>query len=202
MCQSDQYERVNVQPQRLLPIKYKEVSRVSTNTIPSERTKGANNPETTASIWSILTFAWLSEILHIGGSRAIEQADLYCLQVYHTNYMTDQSTYTANRYRRTAHRKMTRLGTTKHYLLLHGAPKASTYRRPYLQTETHMRTYAADEPKPAVVIDSANSANSADSFNEPNLHLNRANRRSTFGACDLKSAITGSSATHMPWLAA
>ena len=125
MCRSDQYERVNVQPQRLLPIIYKEVSRVSTNTIPSERTEGANNPETTASIWSILTFAWLSGILHIGGSRAIEQADLYCLQAYHTNYMTNQSTYTANIYRCTAHRNMTRLGTTKHYLLLHGAQRSN-----------------------------------------------------------------------------
>lgn len=42
---------------------------------------GVCNTEATASYWSRFTFSWLSGILRLGSRRALEQSDLYRLQV-------------------------------------------------------------------------------------------------------------------------
>jgi hypothetical protein len=43
--------------------------------------KGPRNTEATASYWSRWTFSWLSGILRLGSRRALEQTDLYELQI-------------------------------------------------------------------------------------------------------------------------
>lgn len=43
--------------------------------------RGLRNTEATASYWSRWTFSWLSGILRLGSRRALEQTDLYDLQV-------------------------------------------------------------------------------------------------------------------------
>jgi len=45
------------------------------STIPLKR-----NMQATASIWSTLTFSWLSELLSVGAKRSLEHSDLYDLQ--------------------------------------------------------------------------------------------------------------------------